>query len=404
MTCDNASVSRYRCYPNAEQTEGLLRHCGHARYVWNLAVEQASYRHHRQKVPGYAEQDRQLTEARAANPWLAEGSSTVQQQALRDHQQALRNWWGGTHKRPRWRKRGRNEGFRIVGRQALRVRQISRRWSEVLVPKVGWVRFRRTRRVPDAKSYRVTRDAAGRWHIAFAAVPAAVDGPGTGEVVGIDRGVAVSAMTSTREALHVPGLRDGEQRRLKRLCRKAGRQGGRGRPASNRLRRTQGRINRLRAREGDRRKNWVEQTSTDLARRFDLIRVEDLRIGAMTRSAAGTVAKPGRNVRAKTGLNRSILAAGWGDLVARLEDKAPYRVEKVNPAYTSLTCSVCKHVDRNSRKSQTAFQCTACGHTDHADINAAINIAAGRAVTARGAAPLGAAVNREPQHVTSPVA
>lgn len=397
-------MSRYRLYPSAEQVEGLLRHCGYSRFVWNLAVEQAGYRHHGQRVPGYAEQDRQLTEARAAFAWLGQGSSTVQQQALRDHQQALRNWWGGTHQRPTWRKRGRHEGFRIVGTQALRVRRVNRRWSQVLVPKVGWVRFRRSRPVPDARSYRVSRDAAGRWHIAFAHIPAPVAGPGSGAVVGVDRGVAVSAMTSGGEALRVPGLSAGEARRLARLRRKAGRQRVRGRPASNRLRATQVRINRLRARESDRRKNWVEQTSTGLARRFDVIRVEDLRIADMTRSAAGTVEAPGRNVRAKAGLNRSILVAGWGALVRRLEDKAPYRVEKINPAYTSLMCSACTHVDRNSRKSQAAFRCTACGFACHADLNAALNIAAGRAVTARGASPSDGAVNREPQHVTSPVA
>lgn len=403
--CDNAGVSRYRLYPTGEQIDGLLSHCGHARYVWNLAVEQASYRVRGQRVPGYAEQDRQLTEARAAYPWLAEGSSTVQQQALRDHHRALKNWWSGTHRRPTWRKKGQHEGFRIVGAQARRVRQINRRWSEVLVPKVGWVRLRRTRAVSDARSYRITRDAAGRWHIAFAHVPDPVDGPGTGEVVGVDRGVAVAAMTSTGEALNVPGLTDGESRRLARLRRKAGRQRVRGRPASNRLRKTQMRINRLHARETDRRKDWVEQTSTELARRFDLIRVEDLRVADMTRSAAGTVAAPGTNVTAKSGLNRSILAAGWGALVRRLEDKAPYRVEKINPAYTSLCCSACGHVDSNSRKSQAEFLCTACGFASNADVNAATVIAAGgRPVTARGADTLVSAVKREPQHVASQVA
>ena len=82
-------------------------------------------------------------------------------------------------------------------------------------------------------------------------------------------------------------------------------------------------IARLRARESDRRKDWAEKTSTDLARRFDLIRVEDLQITNMTRSAKGTQDNPGRNVRAKAGLNRGILRSGWGLLVRRLEDKAP---------------------------------------------------------------------------------
>jgi putative transposase len=144
-------------------------------------------------------------------------------------------------------------------------------------------------------------------------------------------------------------------------------------------------------------KDWAEKASTDLARRFDLIRVEDLKIGSMTRSARGTIAKPGRNVRAKAGLNRQILASGWGLLVRRLEDKAPGRVEKINPAFSSQRCSACGHVDPKSRESQAAFRCTACRYACNADVNAARNIAAGHAVTARGRPPLGGRMNREPQ-------
>ena len=81
-------------------------------------------------------------------------------------------------------------------------------------------------------------------------------------------------------------------------------------------------------------------------RRFDVIRVEDLRIGAMTRSARGTRDSPGRNVRAKARLNRGILRSGWGLLARRLEDTAPGRVEKVSPAVTSQRCSGCGEVDR----------------------------------------------------------
>ena len=73
------------------------------------------YRPGRGHTPGFAEQCRQLTEARAAEPWLAAGSADVQQQALRDLDQAWRNFFAGTHGRPAWRKGGRNEGFRIVG-------------------------------------------------------------------------------------------------------------------------------------------------------------------------------------------------------------------------------------------------------------------------------------------------
>jgi putative transposase len=240
----------------------------------------------------------------------------------------------------------------------------------------------------------VTLDRAGRWHIAFAAISPAVPGPGTGEVAGVDRGVAVSAALSTGEMLAVPRLSPGRQRRLVLLQRKL----ARAQRGSNRRARVKRGAARLKARDADARKDWCEKVSTILARRFDVIRVEDLKVAGMTRSASGTSAQPGRNVRQKAGLNRSILQSGWGLLVKCLEDKAPGRIEKVNPAYTSQRCSACGHVDRESRESQADFRCTACGFAGHADVNAAINIAAGHAVKARGGDRAAGPAKREPQH------
>jgi putative transposase len=154
---------------------------------------------------------------------------------------------------------------------------------------------------------------------------------------------------------------------------------------------------KLKARETDHREDWCEKTSTAIARRFDVIRVEDLNIRNMTQSARGTAAKPGRNVRQKAGLNREIQRSGWGLLVRRLEDKAPGRVERVNPAFTSQRCSACGHVVAESRESQALFRCVACTFACNADVNAARNIAAGRAVTARGGLGAARPMNREPQ-------
>jgi putative transposase len=394
-------MPRYRLEPTREQETILLRHCSDARYVWNLAVEQhAWWRPGRRSAPGYLEQCRQLTAARADNPWLAGGSQTVQQQALRDFARARAGFFAGTHGRPSWRKAGRNEGFRVTGQRGRQwdVRRLNRNWGQVRVPKAGWVRFRWSRDVPaGVRSFRVTRDRAGRWHVAFAVIPAPVQGPGTGEVVGIDLGVRVSAALSTGQMLTAPGLSVREQARLRRLQRRL----ARARRGSARRGKARTAVARLKARETDRRKDWAEKTSTGIARRFDVIRVEDLKIRNMTRSAKGTAERPGRGVRAKTGLNRGISRSGWGLLVRRLEDKAPGRVERVPAAYTSQRCSACGHVDGRSRESQARFRCTACGYAGNADVNAACNIAAGHAVKARGGDGAGRPVNREPQLLAS---
>src|ERR1700751_4369468 len=120
-------MSRYRLLPTPAQEAVLRNHCGHARYVWNLAVEQHAHRRPgRAGGPGYLEQCRQLTQARAEHDWLAAGSQMVQQQALRDFARAMAAFFapGNPASRPSWRKASRDEGFRIVGRRGLLVRRL----------------------------------------------------------------------------------------------------------------------------------------------------------------------------------------------------------------------------------------------------------------------------------------
>ncbi len=390
---------------SVEQAAVLAEHCRHARLVWNLAVEQQRHWQPGRRAPGYGEQCAQLTAARAEYDWLGAGSQTVQQQALRDFAQAMRNFFHRTHRRPTWRKAGTHEGFRQVGVKPRHIQRLSRRYGRVWIPKIGWVRFRWTRTLAGTvKSYRVTLDRSGRWHIAFAAIPKPVAGPDDGSVVGIDRGVAVTAALSTGELLCVPGLSAGEAKRLRRLQQRL----ARARRGSKRRARTKLAIARLRAREADRRRDWVEKTTTGLARRFDTTRVEDLKVRAMTRSARGTRECPGINVAQKRGLNRAISRQGWGILVARLTHKASGRVEFVSAAFTSQRCSDCGHVAPENRKSQAVFQCVACGAGPcNADVNAARNSSfrrpPGGEVTARGDLGVSRSANREPQ-LCSPAA
>jgi putative transposase len=314
----------------------------------------------------------------------------------------MRNFFTGTHRRPTWRKAGVHEGFRQVAVKAHHVERLNRRFGRVWVPKVGWVRFRLSRPVPTGvKSYRVTRDRAGRWHVAFSHIPEPIAGPGDRSVVGIDRGVAVSAALSTGELLHAPGLSRGEAKRLTVLQQRL----ARAKRGSARRARTKLAIAKLKARETDRRKDWVEKATTDIARRFDTIRIEALDVAAMTRTARGTVEQPGVGVAPQSrGLNRAISRSGWGLLAARLQHKAAGRVEQVPAAYTSQRCSACGHVAPGNRKSQAVFECEACtAGRCNADVNAARNIAAGRAVTARGDLANRRSANREPQ-LCSPAA
>jgi putative transposase len=391
-------MSRFRLLPTPEQEQALAVHCRDARYVWNLAVEQHQHWRRGLNAPGFVEQCAQLTEVRAEYGWLRAGSQTVQQQALRDFAQAMKNFFNGTHHRPKWRKAGIHEGFRQVAVRPRHIERLNRRFGRVWVTKVGWVRFRLSRPVPDGvKSFRVKRDRAGRWHIAFAHVPTPVAGPRDGSIVGIDRGVVVSAALSTGELLHAPSLTAGEAKRLKVLQQRL----ARSKRDSNRRAKAKQAIARLNARGRERRADWIEKTTTDLARRFDLIRVEALDVNAMTRSARGSIDQPGTRVAQKRALNRAIRQSGWGRLAARLQYKAQGRFEQVPAAYTSQRCSACGHIAPENRKSQAVFECQACdAGRCNADVNAARNIAAGRAVTARGDLAGRRSANREPQLTT----
>ncbi|WP_416982487.1 RNA-guided endonuclease InsQ/TnpB family protein [Streptomyces sp. T028] len=258
-----------------------------------------------------------------------------------------------------------HEGFRVIGtdrlpedeadgspklntktggqvmRRSVVVQRLNRRWAQAKVPGCGWVRLRlsvrgRGARLPDAKTFRVTY-RNGQWHAAFAVVPEPIAAPGTGEVIGIDRGVTITAALSDGRKLNCPQLTVRERARIRKHERRA----ARAKKGSPEKAAGYAKAARLRAREANRRKDWCERTSTMLARGFDLIRFEKLNIKNMTRSAKGTVEQPGTNVAQKSGLNRSILAQGWGLLRRRTGHKAPGRVEDVPAPCTSLRCSAC---------------------------------------------------------------
>lgn len=375
---------RYRLYPTPEQEEICARHCNDSRFVWNLALEQFNHFDRRvagQRPPSFAERGRQLSEIRRGT-WLAEGSSSVQKEALRDFERACRSWWRGSHRRPTWRKTGKHEGFCI---RDITIRKLSGRWATVQVPKCGHMRFRLSRPLPPNFGMgRVTKDAAGRWHVAFAAPQPPIEREATATSVGIDLGIAQSLTTSDDEVSDAPRPSKHEQCRHLALERKLARQvkGSRRREA------TKAKLARLHVRQSDRLKDWREKISTELVRGFDTIVVEDLRVKNMLRSAKGSLGNPGRQVKAKAGLNRAINAQGWSALLLRLEQKATaagVEVIRVPAQNTSLRCNVCGHTDKQNRESQAVFCCRSCGHQAHADVNAAKNIlAAGLAVSGRG--------------------
>lgn len=366
---------RYRLTPTAIQAETLASFCGVCRLVWNLALEQ-------RWVFGQAhgirchDQIRELKGLRAELDWIAAVSQTAQTQTLMDLDRAFANFFSGRAGFPRFRRKDRDDAFRVMGREVA-VRRLNRRWSEIRLPKIGWVRFRDSRPLDGTiRNATVSRDGDG-WAISIACkvarhTPGAPEGAAP---VGIDRGIATALVLSNEVTYHLPtslGVLDKRHRRAQRAAARKTR-------GSNRHRKALRRAARLKARGARIRKHWQHQTTTDIARRYPMVVMEALNTRSMTRSAKGTLDQPGTGVRAKAGLNRSILNIGWHEIARQLAYKLEERggeIIFVDPRHTSQTCAACGAIDHRSRESQARFKCTTCGHAAHADVNAAKNILA----------------------------
>ncbi len=362
---------RYKLDPLAEQKDILQRFAGVCRLVYNISLEQRTNWGRKHKI-SYFFQAAELTRLRAEFDWVRAVYVSCQQQALRDLDQAFKNFFAGRASFPRPRKRGVNDSFRFPGRE-IETRRLNAKWSAVRLPKIGWIKFRDTRPMRGAlKNATVSLDAAG-WHISFVReIEHAAPAPRI-KTVGIDRGVATTLALSTGETMTMPASLE----RIEAKKRKAQKIVARRKRGSMRRQRAKRRVANLQAKQARIRRDFHHRAALGIVQRFGIAVLEGLNTRGMTASARGTVAEPGRNVRQKSGLNRAILNSGWHQFATILTYKMEERggqVVTVPARFTSQTCAACGVVDARSRESQARFRCVSCGHTDHADINAAVNI------------------------------
>lgn len=359
---------RFRLYPTPEQ-EALFRLTGGAcRFLYNLALEQRrlewlrSQPRHLNAVAQGAE----LPALKQAAPWLREVPHHTLIQTLRDLDRAYRNWWSGTAAAPSYRKRRDGDRFRFPDPKQFRFEE-----ERIFLPKAGWVRWVQHRPLRGTPKNVTISEDAGCWYAAVQVeVEVAEPAPITAPAVGIDLGVTKPLVLSTGNLVYLPRTGETERRRLAALHRKVARK----RKGSKNRAKAKHALARYQAHLARRRRDAAHKATTILAKSHGVIVLEDLRVRAMTASAKGTLEQPGTNVRAKSGLNRSLLDVAPGQIRRMLEYKALWygsTVIAVNPAYTSQTCSQCGHVHAENRVSQAAFLCCACGHAENADVNAA---------------------------------
>lgn len=370
---DYVSIKQ-RAYPDSDQVAMLVTHCDHARFLYNLGLDQRRMLTRADRRRGIritaASQQRELTELRQEVEWLRQGSTVVQQGALRDLDRAFSHFFSGRTRFPTFRRRGGRQSFVV---RDVSLRRYSRKWAAIRIPKAGWLRFRLSvawDKALQASSARVVIHN-GKWHVALTTPPREKRTSGQG-VVGIDRGVAISVMTSEGVGYKAPTLTPCQEKRFVRLEQAAAKK-VRG---SKRYEITRQKLAEMRSRLNNRRTDWVEKTTTDLASSYACAVIEDLNVASMTSRVAvrpdgdGGFLPNGQS--AKSGLNRVILASLWGKFARRLSDKVD--TFRVPAAYTSQKCHQCGHTARENRESQAVFKCVSCGHTVNADLNAARNI------------------------------
>ena len=247
---------------------------------------------------------------------------------------------------------------------------IDKKYSLLLIPKIGWVKMTRRGGNPwedGVPKQVVLRHDGHRWR-AFVFYEVEVEQRlDDSEILGVNMNTRQVA-TSDGHFYFLPDLKKKEARR-KRYQRRMARQvkgSGRRKDTKKKLAKTSRNI-------ANTRRNWVHQTTKEISGKCGTVVVEYLKVKNMTTSAKGTIENPGKNVRQKAGLNRGMLDTAFGEIRRNLEYKCGRLIE-VNPAYTSQTCSECGHTDKENRKTQSRFRCVSCGYMSNADTNAAMNI------------------------------
>lgn len=361
----------------------MRRFAGACRFVFNRALARQNENHEAgNKYIPYGKMASWLVEWKNATEtqWLKDAQSQPLQQSLKDLERAYKNFFRKRAAFPRFKKRGQNDAFRYP--QGVKLDQEN---SRIFLPKLGWMRYRNSRQVTGVVKNVTVSQSCGKWYISIQ-TESEVSTPvhPSASMVGLDAGVAKLATLSDGTVFEPVNSFQKNQKTLARLQRQLSRKV----KFSNNWQKQKRKIQRLHSRIANIRRDYLHKVTTTVSKNHAMIVIEDLKVSNMSKSAAGTVSQPGRNVRAKSGLNRSILDQGWYEMRRQLAYKQLWRggqVLAVPPAYTSQRCACCGHTAKENRLSQSKFRCQVCGYTANADVNGARNIlAAGHAVLACG--------------------
>ncbi|MCK4264834.1 transposase [Candidatus Babeliales bacterium] len=270
---------------------------------------------------------------------------------------------------PRFKKKGQRDSFKYP--QGFKIDG-----NKIFLPKIGFLRFFKSRDIEGTPKNITLSKKGEHWFLSIQ-VEQGIKEPvhPSDSAIGIDMGVKRFATVSDGTFVEpLSSFRNFEEKLAKeqqKLLRKT--------KGSNNWKRQKVKVSKVHIKIADVHNDFIHKASTTISKNHAVAVLEDLRISNMSRSAKRNMETPGRNVRAKSGLNKSILDQGWHEFRRQIEYKETWNggmVISVPPQNTSRTCPICGLVSPENRKTQADFSCVQCGYKENADFVAAINILA----------------------------
>ena len=332
-------------------------------------------------------------------PWLKDAPVHPLQQTLKDLEKAYKNFFAKRAAFPRFKKKGMGDSFRYPDPKQIKLDQTNGR---IFLPKLGWLRYRNSREALGELRNATVSQSGGKWFVSVQTRREVAQLTPQGGIVGIDMGIARFATLSNGSHFDPLNSFKRHQQRLKRYQRRLAKKV----KFSQNWKKAKAKVTQVHIDIGNARKDYLHKASTFISQNHAIVCIEDLQVRNMSKSAAGTTENPGRNVRAKSGLNKAILDQGWFEFRRQLDYKLAWRggyLIAVLPQNTSRTCPACGHISGENRKTQAQFECIECGYENHADVVGAINVLErGQRLLACGElAQSGRSMKQEPAEVSA---
>jgi len=364
---------KYELRPNGQQRRDMRRFAGSCRFVFNKALAWQKQRYAADSTAKFSytalANMLPLWKREPTTQWLKAAPSQSLQQALKDLERAYQNFFAKRADFPRFKKKGHSDSFRYP--QGCKLDQEN---SRIFLPKLGWVRYRNSREVLGTVKNVTVSQSCGKWFVSIQTEREVEQPlPQATTAIGIDMGITRFATFS--DGSYLEPLASFKQHEA--ALRKAQQAMSRKTKFSNNWKKAKARVQRIHSRIGNARRDYLHKCSTTISQNHAMVCIEDLQVRNMSKSAAGTTAAQGRNVRAKSGLNKSILDQGWFEFRRQLDYKLAWSggyLIAVPPQYTSQTCPCCDYISKDNRQTQSRFACVECGFEDNADVVGAINV------------------------------